>query len=121
MAVILFFAVFAIFSPAFTPVAACSDDSCTSMEVEEELRLAQERGAKWLQGKRDQAGRAQMKASMLLQTATSPLQKVASDFMPNGRLVQRTVVPFKANSQKANEAKYKKPTFNPFMPNEITR
>lgn len=87
----------------------------------EQMRLAEERGNQWIQGKRDEANSAQMKANSLLQTATRTQQKVLHTFAPDGSVVKRTVGTVKGGKKQKKDKKLQKPTFNPFMPNEIAR
>merc|ERR1719327_630447 len=98
-----------------------ADSSCEHDELQEEMRLAQERGSQWLQEKREEANLASVKANSLLQTATRTEQKLVQKLAPNAKLVQRTVGTFQIGAAKSKEKQLKKPTFNPFMPNTVSR
>merc|ERR1719213_1356763 len=87
--------------PVLCTAACVDDESCFQEEVQEEMRLAQQRGAQWLQGKRDEANSAAMKGTFLLQTATRTHHK-------NGKVVQRTVGAFKATDPKTAAKKKQK-------------
>merc|ERR1719335_721564 len=105
-------------------VACSADTSCDYDEVEEEMRLAQQRGSQWLQDKREEANLAAVKASSLIQTAARTQQKIVNTFAPDGKVVKRTVGVLKASSKsekKKNKKELQKPTFNPFLPNEVAR
>merc|ERR1719272_2618942 len=97
-----------------SPCAA--DCSHFEDEVQEEMCLAQARGAQWLQGKREEANLMVVKATSLIQTATLTQQKLIKSFAPNGKVIQRTIGTFKAGGAKSKEGHHEKPTFNPFMP-----
>mmetsp|Transcript_44482 Transcript_44482/g.102821 ORF Transcript_44482/g.102821 Transcript_44482/m.102821 type:complete len:120 (-) Transcript_44482:97-456(-) len=93
------------------------DPSCRKNTMEEELRRAQEAGAKYLERKRMEAesDMNSVRGSSMLQVGTRTGQtSYEQGFSAKGKVVKRTIV--QASQGSNSKIQFRPPVFNPFKP-----
>uniref|UniRef100_A0A7S2C7C1 PS II complex 12 kDa extrinsic protein n=1 Tax=Alexandrium andersonii TaxID=327968 RepID=A0A7S2C7C1_9DINO len=97
--------------------AAARDTTCNKEHMEQEMRLAEEEGMKYLERKRLEAefGPQMIKGSSMLQVGTGTRVRKVKGFSPQGKVIDGVNMP----SGRVGKYQFTPPNFNPYKPERV--